>query len=361
MSNEILNTLILAVVAAVAVGAGYYVTQKQQPATLEELEAKEEAILLQQAQVEDLIAQEALASGDAAEAYQRWNARYKILPDQLSSPDVVDYLNALSRSGFRSFDITLSGRTQQSGYSVYSYNVSGLAYFESLYAFIWNVENGRGLYRVRDVSIDKEVTMIPLSQPAVRTRTFGAEGVEEEEDTRLEQQVVLTQFSLVIDAYFAGDEAMSAPDSIMAIPAEVFPPQRPQGNPFYPHVLENLPPNVENRVDLQTAELVSVVGQQAVFRHDGELRSLGVGDRVYLGRITSINPNEGRVVGDLNLGGIRERIELDLQSGERYRQALGPTRLQALAGPAATPAPPAPGTPEARRARTYQAAPIPGR
>ncbi|MDX1440136.1 MAG: hypothetical protein R3284_09550, partial [Rubricoccaceae bacterium] len=88
------------------------------------------------------------------------------------------------------------------------------------------------------------------------------------------------------------------------------------------------------------------------------MRTLNQGDRVYLGRITSIDPNNASVVIDLNKGGIRERVELDLQTGERYRQAMGPVQLNPVVGPSMDNAPPAPGTPEARRAGMYNAAPI---
>src|SRR5690606_36092167 len=137
MSNDVINTLILAAVLALVLGAGFYTTQKVQPAKLEALLAEEEAIKLRAAEVEDLLVEEAAASEEAAEALRRWNARYKVLPDQLSSPEVVDYLNALSRSGFRAFDISLAGVERHPSYSIYTYNVTGLAYYESLYGFIW--------------------------------------------------------------------------------------------------------------------------------------------------------------------------------------------------------------------------------
>jgi hypothetical protein len=341
MSNDVINTLILSAVLVLALGAGFYVTQKAQPAKLDALVAEEEAIRMRAAEVEDLLAQEAIASEEAAEAFRRWNARYKILPDQLSSPDVVEYLNALSRSGFRAFDITLAGVERHPNYSIYSYNVTGLAYFESLYGFIWNVENGRGLYRLRDVSIRRQLSDLPNPETGVA------------------RQVVLAQFSLAIDAYFAGSEGMSGVDSVMTVPANVLPPRRPALNPFYPLVLEALPPNTDDLVDVEADALVSVIGNQAVFSRGGQLRTLRPGDAVYLGRVTAVDPNVGRVVIDLNKGGIRERVELDLQSGERYRQALGSVQLEAFSGPVMETPPPAPGTPEARRAGLYQDAPIP--
>ncbi|NNF58895.1 MAG: hypothetical protein HKN04_11720 [Rhodothermaceae bacterium] len=341
MSNDVLNTLIMTVVMALAIGAGFYVTQKVQPAEIERLEQEEEAIRLRQAEVETLMAEESIASVEAAEALQRWNARYKILPDQLTSPDVVDYLNALSRSGFRAFDITLSGVQNRGTFSVYTYNITGMAYYESLYAFIWNVENGRGLYQLHGLSVDKEVTTIP------------------DRENEVDRQVVLARFAMTMDAYFAGSDGMSAPDSLMEIPASVLPPRRPPVNPFYPLILTDLPNNVDDLVDVEMDGLVSVVGGQAVFVRKGEMRTLRVGDRVFLGHVASVDPNRARVVIALNKGGIRERVELDLQTGERFRQAIGSVQLENVRGPVMEDAPPAPGTPEARRSGLYQGTAIP--
>ena len=326
---------------AAAIGTGYYVTQKVQTAELARLEEEAEAIRLSAAEVETLLIEEAQVSQSAAEALSRWNARYKVLPDKLSSPDVVNYLNALSQSGFRSFDITLGGITPGAEFSVYTYNITGVAFYESLYGFIWNVENGRGLYRLRDIQVDKAVTTIPNPE------------------TDIDRQVVLARFSMSIDAYYGGSRGMSAPDSLVDVPDSVLPPRRPPINPFFPLVFQSLPPNTNDLVDLEEDELISVIGDAAVFSRNGQMRTLRSGDRVYLGRVSHIDPNEARVVIDLNKGGIRERVELDLQTGERYRQALGSVQLDAVTGPVLNDAPPAPGTPEARRAGLYSGAPIP--
>ncbi len=144
MSNDVLNTLILSVFLAAAGGGGYYVTQKVQPAELDRIETEIEAIESREDEVETLIAEEATASEEAAATLARWNTRYKVLPSQLSSSDVVAYLNALSSRGFHRFDLSLTGVTPGQIASFYTYQVTGEAYFESLYAFIWHVENSRG-------------------------------------------------------------------------------------------------------------------------------------------------------------------------------------------------------------------------
>jgi hypothetical protein len=345
MSADVINTIILSVLLAAAAGGGYYVTQKVQPAELEAIEADIEAIESRNAQVETLLVEEASASEAAAATLAQWNTRYKVLPSELTTSQVVSYLNALSSRGFHRFDLALSGVENGPTATAYTYQVTGEAYFESLFAFIWHLENGRGLYRVRDLEVRKEVVMV---------------GAEEGEVGR---QVVLASFSMAVDAFFSTNRDISAPEGVVP-PPEAFPARRAAVNPFFPFVLETLPPNSDDLVDVEADLLVSVVGGMAVFEREGQLRQLRAGDRVYLGRVSNVDPRVARVTVDLNKGGVRERVELDLETGERYRQHLGGSQVSPSAGravpagPTLDQAPPAPGTPEAVEAGTYQAAPI---
>ncbi|MDX1529997.1 MAG: hypothetical protein R3362_00590 [Rhodothermales bacterium] len=332
MTNDILNTIVLTVVLAAVVGFGVYVTQKKQPAEMARLEQEETALQLRQAEISELLVEEAGSRELAEEALRRWNARYKVLPDHLSSPDVVNYLNALSAVGFKNFDIAYEGTQRQRTFSRLSYSINGTGYFYSLYRFIWNVENGRGLYHVRNLTVDG----IAVATPNPET------GIERREE--------LVTFSMTVDAYFGGSEGMSAPDSIIEVPDYVLPAREPANDLFWPLILDGLPPNTDQLVEVENDALISVVGDVAVFRSDLGPRPVREGDPVYLGEITRIDPNDGVVVADLNKGGIRERVEIRLATGERYRQALGAHRLAPLGRPAPMPAPPQPGTPEARRA-----------
>ena len=347
MPNDILNTVVLSAILAVAGGGGFLVTHKQQPAELERIQTEIDAIENRDAEVETLIAQEAQASEEAAATLARWNTRYKILPAALESAEVVAYLNALSARGFQRFDLSLTGITPGPTASYYTYQVTGDAYFESLYAFIWYVENSRGMYRIRDLSIKKNVTTTPTDPVS------GAEG----------RQVILAEFAMAVDAYFSTNRDLSAPDSAVVPPPEAFPARRAAVNPFFPFILDQLPANTDDLVEPETDPLVSVIGGTAVFQRGGDLRELRAGDRVYLGRIANVDPTRARVTVDYNRGGIRERVEIDLETGERFRQALGrqtlsPSRGVVPAGPVLQQAPPAPGTPEAIEAGTYQSTEI---
>jgi hypothetical protein len=337
MSNDILNTLVLSALLVAAVGFGFYTTQVRQPETLEEITQHEKALRMKQAEVAELLVMQAASAEQAELAVRRWNSRYKVLPVTLTSPEVVDYLNALSAYGFKNFDIVLSGIQRQPQVSAYTYKITGRAFYESLYRFIWNVENGRGMYRVRNLQLNPTIVM---EQGALQN---------------MERQLVMVNFEMSVDAYFAGFEGMSAADSLITVPEEALPPRRTANNPFYPGILTDVPPNSEDQIDVESDELVSIIGETAIFRRNGRTRSLKAGDAVYLGRIGSVDPQRARVRIEMNRGGIRERVELDLQSGDRFRQALGPVQLVPITGPAPDAAPPAPGTPEARREARQQA------
>lgn len=331
-NNDTLNTLVLAALLALVVGLGVYITQKKQPAELRLLEQEETALRMQQAEVADLLLEHAETREVADEAMRRWNSRYKILPQMVTSPSVVNYLNDLSREGFQAFDVTLGGVSRHQGYNTLSYHISGSGFFEALYRFIWEVENGRGLYRINDLTI----TEITHDEPNPLTE--------------VPRRMQLVQFSMNLMAYFGGEDGLSSPNNEMAIPLDMLPPQATAGNPFFPLILADLPPNSDNLVDLENDELISVIGDVAVFRSSLGPRPVREGERVYLGRIVSVDAQRARVVAELNKGGIRERLEIELATGERYRQAIGRTQLVPLSTPITSrPSPPQPGTPEYRR------------
>ncbi|MEL6769976.1 MAG: hypothetical protein AAFP18_02795 [Bacteroidota bacterium] len=343
MSSDLVNTLILCVLLAAASGYGYYRTQKVQPVEIEQLENEERLLRQQAADVEQLLAEEAASASQADDALRRWNSRYKVLPDNLTSPQVVQYLNRLSREGFFSFDLALVGVDRQATHSRYTYRVTGQALFDALYEMIWNLENGRGLYRVGELKVS------------------GAKTSVDNDVTEIPREVYVADFNMVVDVFFGGSQDMSAPDSLFTIPAEVLPDRYTATNPFYPLLLDALPPNTDDLIDVEADPLVSVVGEIAVFQRGEQLRSLREGDRVYLGRLTSVNAERARVVADLNKGGLRERVELDLLSGESYKQAIGRTQIETLGmlSPRSPMPLPAPGTPEARALGLYDATEFP--
>ena len=328
MSTLGYNIIVLALLAAIVTGAGVYLTIFDQPKDLAQLEEAEKMARLRQAEVTSLLAEEGTSARVAEEAIAKWRARYKVIPQKLNSADVINYINQRSRSGFKNFDVVVEGTDATPDYSTYSLRITGRGYYTSLYKFIWEVENSRDFYRVKDLQLENIDLMA------------------EDEVTGNNKLEVMVSFSLRIEAFFGGKNGLSAPigaDDMSAeddllptsaanldlppVPADVLPDARPATNPFFPLILDQIPPNTYDLLDIESASLFSIVEGKAVFRYRDDFVKLGVGDPIYLGEITYINPSEGRVIARLNKGGIIDEVELNLETAESYRQAFGNSRL----------------------------------
>ena len=325
-----INTWIMAICWMLITGLGVYFTFHEQPAALEHLEKADQVAQMKKAELASLQTEEVSYSHMAEDVARKWRARYKVIPEELSTSDIVGYLNELTSSGFKNFDVTLGGHQRTADYSYYVFNISGRAYYNSLYELIWELENNRSFYRVNNLALD-HIDLVTHDK--------------ELESDRLQ---VMVSFTGRIEAYFSGIEGASAPidldgglygeqnitvaasDDLPPVPLELLPDVKPATNPFFPAILEQIPPNTYGLIEVETAELISIVGEKAVFRDAKGLRSIGVGEKVYLGVISEVSVAEGRVVARLNKGGIYDEVVRDLETGERYRQAQGPARLSPL-------------------------------
>jgi len=331
LSNNIYNLLLLSVVWVCVLAGGIYVTYMEQPAELERLEKAQEAIEMEQAEMRALMSEQEETRMMVDEVMARWKARYKEMPDELSSPSVIGYFNRVTRRGFENFDVTFRGTQRQEDYDYHTYDVQGQGYFNDLYRVVWQLENNRKMYRVRDVRLDHIDVM------------------EEDDERGTERMQVMVSFRMGVDAYFGGSSVLSAPEeSTLAmleeydlpvsqvaddrppVPAFVLPDERPQMNPFFPGIMDRLPPNTYQLVNVETDELVSIVGGQAVFKSQEGFVSVGEGEDVYLGRLTAVDPMEGVVRARLNKGGIVDDIEVELELTDRYRQHRGRGTLRPI-------------------------------
>ena len=328
MSNAGYNIIVLVVAWLLIAAGGVYWTYFEQPKELERLEKAEKVSKLRHAEVTSLLAEEAASAKMAEEMVDKWRARYKIIPTELTTPNIVAYLNALTATGFKNFDVALAGNKPGRDFNTYTFRVNGRGYYTSLYKFIWEIENNRNFYAIRNLALEN----IDL--------------ITADEETGNQKMQVMVSFRFDVDAFYGGMEGLSASntglDGIMEsdalpaahsdrerppVPSYVLPEMRPIANPFYPLILDELPPNTYGHLEIDKAVLVSIIGDQAVFLWEDEYVTLSVGDPVYLGEIIIVDPTADRVVVRLNRGGIIDEIELGLQTGERYRQALGSVRL----------------------------------
>ena len=329
MKNISMNMWVMAAGWVLVTALGVYYTFYRQPAQLEHLEKAEKVAKMKSAELVSLETEHASMAQMAEGALRKWRARYKVIPEELTTADVVGYFNDLTASGFKNFDVTFAGKHQTKDYSVYAFDVRGRAYYNSLYRLIWELENNRNFYRVKDLTLDH----IDL--------------VSEDKDLGTQRLEVMVSFSGQIEAYYNGIDGASAPpqfdatlyedkaitvkdEDLPPVPFELLPDVKPATNPFYPAILEQIPPNTYGRIDIEKAKLVSIVGEKAIFQDETGIRSASIGDKIYLGQITEVDPSAGRVVARLNKGGIIDEVIQELETEATYRQAMGPARLSPL-------------------------------
>lgn len=310
MSSSITNQIVLLVCLLLVATGGTYVTYFRQQTTINELEQKISEKQRKRSEIEAMYEELVASEQQFEEAAMQWQARYKLMPDTLSSPEMVSYLNDLTKSGFDQFDIVYGGIEERENYSVHRFEARGTASFYNLYRFLWKLENNRPFYRVNNLSVNKN-----------ERRTTD----EETGRTRME---MLASFELEIEGLFGGQHPEEeAPRTVGSeeqelpvartpsrppLPPHVLPTAEPDVNPFYPVVLEQVPPNEHGRLNFETANLVAIVDGSAVFDTEEGTKRLQVGDRVYLGRIIDVDPESERVRARLNKGGIVDVIERTL-------------------------------------------------
>jgi hypothetical protein len=326
----LLNTMVLIIILILVMGAGIWMTYVRQPTKLERIKGKAKVERMKHAKVTTLLKEEAATRAEAERAVTKWKARYKVIPDTVSSPAVVGFLNDLTRSGFENFDISFQGVRQEEDYSSLNYSIQGRGYFSRLYDVVWEVENNRNLYRINNLNLNH------------------IDFISEDKESGKKRMEVMVSFDMELKAYFGASEGMSAPEARLAqltdkemkdgkappeVPDEVLPNKKPAVNFFFPNIMDKLPPNTQNLVDVEKAKLISIADGKAVFQDGEGFRAVGEGDDVYLGQIVQVNPQRNRVVAQLNKGGILDRVTLTLgSSGEDYRQAEGDAQLQPLNG-----------------------------
>lgn len=340
MQKPDLPTIIVGALLALVVAAGVYVTYIRQPAELGRLEKAEKAAKMKQAEMKELLTEYSQSRSQAREVMSKWRSRYKVVPDSLTTPEVVGYLNGMTRSGFETFDISVQGMQKGDSYNYYTLRATGRGYFANLYQFIWQVENSRKFYAVEDLNLSH----IDLITEVGTERETARDQNEEGEEQRKKLQVMVS-FNMSINAYFGGPEGVSASGSewrpagkegkpqarsasLPPVPSKVLADANPNINPFFPVIMEQVPPNSRGLLNLDKAKLISIIGGKAVFKGPGgEMRKVGRGDDVYLGQITEIDPTRGRVRAVLNRGGIIDDVVKTLGMEDAYQGVTGTAPL----------------------------------
>jgi hypothetical protein len=180
-----------------------------------------------------------------------------------------------------------TGVQNKSNYGYNIYNLKGEGTFENLYRFLWYIENGRRLYKIQAITLKGN----PVKEKAE------------------EAAVTLVVFEIELHAFFS-----SVPELAASIGWRDTIATPPIGNPFLAAIAADLPPNTRGLVEVERSDLKAIIpGKAFVLDQTGIMRSLTEGDEVYLGYVSRIFPEQGRVEFTLNKAGIVEQFELRIR------------------------------------------------
>lgn len=228
----------------------------------------------------------------AAEIDSILNARKFNIPKTLSSIKFYDFINKETSSFSEKTKINVEyvEKKEDKNFFYYSYRVFGQAQFNELYQLVTGIEQSKELKKVRSVTLSSMVANVERGKPDY-----------------------LVNFTMLIAVYFANDDRFAS--STMVENKFQY---KGVYNFFYPLIRNDIPPNIDNLLDVQGAKLLALIPEGAFIADaSGNTFLLYEGQEVYLGYLTKIDYETNRVSFILNKGGIIEKMDLQLQREDK--------------------------------------------
>lgn len=286
------NSLVLGILLVVVVLVGVYWTEMRQPERLRSINEEIRKIDLELANTPDLLGQYNAVSAELTHWEKRWNERSKDIPTQDITVETNAYFNSvILSSGQVKVDVQYLGTQHEPKFGYSNYSLRGEGLFPSLYRFISYLENGRRLFKFNKLTFREIMAKEAGEQDAHPS----------------------VQYELELRAYFTSLAELSSSVGWRDVGIEP-----PPVDPFWPLVRTETPRNVKNLVEVERSKLTAVIpGKAFIIDQAGKLRTLRRGDKVYLGYVSKIIHEKGKVKFVLNKGGIIEPVVLKVQ----YRQS----------------------------------------
>jgi hypothetical protein len=166
----------------------------------------------------------------------------------------------------------------------HEYKLTGGGNYNDVYKMVYAIEQSKELKKISKLSFTNLVK------------------------TDEEVPLFLVNFELVAQVYYSSDNRFA--------PAEYVENNLATGpiyDAFYPLIRNEIPPNIDNLLDVQGARLLALIPEGAfVADNSGNTYLVWEGEQVYLGYLTKIDYDNNTVSFILNKGGIIEQVTLEL-------------------------------------------------
>jgi hypothetical protein len=298
VSYKVRNSIVLGALLFLIIGVGTYVRAFHLPKKMKAIETEIKRIDEELSNTPNLIHDYNELSKTVSETKARWESRSKEIPPADNTGKTYEYFSSLiEKSGGLKLNMIYQGSQQMGNYGFNIYNLRGEGKYDNLFRFIWYLENGRKLFKVN---------------------TLNMKGLEVAASEKNAGDLLVT-FEMTLHAFYAAIPELAKPNTDRdEIPTYL------AHDPFEPVITANLPPNKTNLVEIERSDLKAVIpGKAFVFDQSNNFRTLQWGDEVYLGYVTKLMPDEGKIECTLNKGGIIEKVELKIRYGAGQQAAPG--------------------------------------
>lgn len=248
-------------------------------------------------------------TADLRNQYQELQARAAVLdsvlaarkfniPKDLSSIKFYDFVNDLSDSYSpqTTIDIEYADMRPDKNFFYHEYKLSGGGAYNDIWRLIYAIEQSKELKKIKKASLSNLIKTDEEGMPHF-----------------------LVSFDLEVDAYYSNDSRFATSAMV-----ENNLTTRPLYDAFYPLIRNEIPPNIDNLLDVQGAKLLALVPEGAFIGDSkGNTYLLWEGEQVYLGYLTKIDYERNQVSFILNKGGIIDKVDLKLEKEEPKKDKKG--------------------------------------
>jgi hypothetical protein len=285
VSFKLRNTLALAAVWLVITLLGSFLWAIWQPRQINKIDKEIKAINKQLEDLPGLTDDVQRLTAQFQDIKRRYDSRSKEIPQFDISSQTYGYMSqGIDEAGFLKFDMKFMGTSEKASWGYNSYKLDqGEAQFENLFKFVYFLENGRRLYKIASMRLEQKEAIDPETKDVIKWIAFDME----------------------IHAFFVRKVpelgTSLAAQSLTLIPS----PYDPFHNIITQTLASETPPG---EINADQVLVKAVLPGKAFVLSDGTLMVLHLGDKVWRGNVTRVNPAESAVEFTLDEGGVVRKL-----------------------------------------------------
>ena len=210
------------------------------------------------------------------------------IPKDLSSIKFYNFMNNVvsNFSDHTEINIEFVKREQAKEFFFYEYKITGSGFYNELFQLVYSIEQSKELKKIINLTMGNMIKTDEEGMP-----------------------MFLVSFEMNTQVYFSNDNRF-APEVFVENDLRT----GPIYDAFYPLIRNEIPPNIDELLDVQGSKLLALIPEGAFIADThGNTYLIWEGEQVYLGYLTKIDYEENTVSFILNKGGIIEKITLELE------------------------------------------------